>query len=353
MRGNDTQQSELFSYLSPEARVPQDHPLRKIRKMADEALREISAHLEELYSSQGRPSVAPERLLRTLLLQMLFSVRSERRLMEELDYNLLFRWFVGMNMDEPVWDVTVFTKNRDRLLEGAVAELFFSAVLRQARREELLSDDHFTVDGTLIEAWAGKKSYQLKEKAPKAGSGSRGELLLSDRYESSTDPEARMFKKSLGGEAKLSYLGHLLTENRHGLIVATQVTRATTKAEHEAALEMVDRLPRKSRRVTLGADKGYDQDELIRQLRRRKVTPHVAPHTKRRCAIDRRTTRHRGYEISQRKRKRVEEAFGWMKTIALMRKVRHRGRRLVEWMFTLAASACNLVRMARLKPLPT
>jgi transposase len=353
MRGNDTQQSELFSYLSPEARVPEDHPLRKIRKMADEAFGEISARLEELYSSQGRPSVAPERLLRALLLQMLFSVRSERRLMEELDYNLLFRWFVGMNMDEPVWDVTVFTKNRDRLLEGAVAELFFSAVLKQARGQELLSDDHFSVDGTLIEAWAGKKSYQLKEKPPARGSGSRGEMLLSDRYESGTDPEARMFKKSLGGEAKLSYLGHLLTENRNGLIVATKVTRATTKAEEEAALEMLDRIQRKSQRVTLGADKGYDQDDFIRQLRRRKVTPHVASHTKRRCAIDRRTTRHRGYEISQRKRKRIEEAFGWMKTIALMRKVRHRGRRLVEWMFTLAASACNLVRMARLKPLPT
>jgi transposase len=296
----------------------------------------------------GRQSVAPEKLLRALLLQIFYSVRSERLLMEQLEYNLLFRWFVGLSVDEPVWVPTVFSKNRKRLLDGNIAQAFFEAVLCQAREKDLLSDEHFTVDGTLLEAWASKKSYQKKEEPPSQGSGSRGEELLRDTHECQTDPDAQMYRKSKGGEAKLCHMGHTLMENRNGLAVAGRITEAITQAEWAAALEMVQAVTGGRRRITLGADTGYDQEDLIAQLRTMKVTPHIAPHQERRSYVDGRTTRQSGYEMSLKKRKRVEEIFGWLKTTALMRKLRHRGRPLVQWMFTLALAGYNLVRMRTL-----
>lgn len=338
----------MYSYLSTEQRVPLDHPLRAIREMGDEALKSLSSRFAGLYSGIGRRSIAPEKLLRALLLQVLFSIRSERMLIEQLDYNLLFRWFVGMNMDEPVWNPTVFSKNRERLLKGDIAQAFFEAVLSQARERELLSDDHFTVDGTLLEAWASKKSFQRKEDPPSEGSGSRGEVLLRDTHECKTDPDAQLYRKSAGGEFKLCHLAHILMENRSGLPVAGRVSMATTQAEWEAALEMLAKTTGRDRRVTLGADAGYDNADLIQSLRDLKVTPHVAQHTKRKSAIDGRTTRHPGYEISLKKRKSIEQIFGWLKTTALLRKVRHRGQKLVQWTFTLALSAYNLMRMRTL-----
>lgn len=338
----------MYSYLSTEQRVPWDHPLRAIREMGDEALKSLSSRFAGLYSGIGRRSIAPEKLLRALLLQVLFSIRSERMLIEQLDYNLLFRWFVGMNMDEPVWNPTVFSKNRERLLKGDIAQAFFEAVLSQARERELLSDDHFTVDGTLLEAWASKKSFQRKEDPPSEGSGSRGEVLLRDTHECKTDPDAQLYRKSAGGEFKLCHLAHILMENRSGLPVAGRVSMATTQAEWEAALEMLAKTTGRDRRVTLGADAGYDNADLIQSLRDLKVTPHVAQHTKRKSAIDGRTTRHPGYEISLKKRKSIEQIFGWLKTTALLRKVRHRGQKLVQWTFTLALSAYNLMRMRTL-----
>lgn len=348
MRGTDLNQSAMYSYLSTEQRVPLDHPLRAIREMGDEALKSLSSRFAGLYSGIGRRSIAPEKLLRALLLQVLFSIRSERMLIEQLDYNLLFRWFVGMNMDEPVWNPTVFSKNRERLLKGDIAQAFFEAVLSQARERELLSDDHFTVDGTLLEAWASKKSFQRKEDPPSEGSGSRGEVLLRDTHECKTDPDAQLYRKSAGGEFKLCHLAHILMENRSGLPVAGRVSMATTQAEWEAALEMLAKTTGRDRRVTLGADAGYDNADLIQSLRDLKVTPHVAQHTKRKSAIDGRTTRHPGYEISLKKRKSIEQIFGWLKTTALLRKVRHRGQKLVQWTFTLALSAYNLMRMRTL-----
>jgi transposase len=350
MRGNDQNQSPMFSYLSPEERVPADHPLRDIRRMTDEALRDLSPQFQGLYSRLGRRSIAPEKLLRSLLLQIFFSVRSERMLMDQLNYNLLFRWFVGLNMDEPVWDATVFSKNRERLLKGDIAQAFFAIVLKQARCRGLLSSEHFTVDGTLLEAWASMKSYQKKAEPPQQGSGTRGEMLLRDTHESKTDPEARLYRKSSGGEFKLSYLGHVLMENRSGLPVAGTVTQATTQAEWQAAVEMIESLNHGQRRVTLGADKAYDRADLVEALRDRQVTPHIHKHEndRRRSNLDGRTTRHEGYEISLQKRKQIEHIFGWLKTTALMRKLRHRGCALVRWMFTLALSAYNLIRINRM-----
>lgn len=338
----------MFSYLSPEERVPTDHPLRRIRTVADAALRQLSPRFGELYSLLGRRSVPPEKLLRALLLQVLFTVRSERMLMEQLQYNLLFRWFVGMNLDDPVWDVTVFSKNRTRLLEGDIAKAFFEAVLDQARAQGWLSDEHFTVDGTLLEAWASKKSFQPKDTPPKKGSGSRGEILLRDTHESKTDPDARMYRKSAAGEFKLCHMGHVLMENRHGLVVSGCLTEATPQGEWEAAVEMVAEVRTGQRRVTLGADAEYDEAKLVASLRQMRVTPHVAQHTLRASALDGRTTRHAGYAVSLKKRKCVEQIFGWLKTTAGLRKVRHRGRKLVQWTFTLALAACNLVRMSNL-----
>jgi transposase len=361
MRGEDKQQHDLFSYGSLEDRVPQDHPLRPIRIMVDEALKALSQKFDVIYGDEGRPSIAPERLLRALLLQMLYTVRSERMLIEQLDYNLLFRWFVGMSMNESVWHPTVFAKNRDRLLEGEIAREFFEQVLKQARRQHLLSSEHFTVDGTMIEAWAGQKSFQPKNNddvlkpPPPPAPGSNptvnyhGQKRSNETHESKTDPMARLYRKSHSAEAKLVYLGHVMTENRNGLIVNTALTQATGKAERDAAVAMAKQIPGGSQRVTLGADKAYDTKGLVGELRELNVTPHVAQNmTNRRSAIDGRTTRHEGYEVSQRKRKRVEEVFGWLKTVAAMRKTRFRGPDRVGWMFTFAAAAYNLVRMRNL-----
>jgi transposase len=357
MRGDAPQQTAIFSYISPEERVPQEHPLRTIRMMVDAVLKELSPQFDRRYSSTGRPSIAPEKLLRALLLQVLYTVRSERLLMEQLDYNLLFRWFVGLNMDDPIWDSTVFSKNRERLLAGAVAQAFFEQVLAQAREQGLLSDDHFTVDGTLIEAWAGQKSFKPREAAPPSqppddpGNPSidfRGERRTNATHASTTDPEARLYKKAKGQEAKLAYVGHVLMENRHGLVVDSRVTQATGTAEREAALAMAEAIPGQQR-VTLGADKSYDTRDFVRELRELRVTPHVAQNTSgRSSAIDSRTTRHPGYAVSQRKRKCVEEIFGWLKTVGLLRKTRYRGVARVGWMFTFAVAAYNLVRMRTL-----
>jgi transposase len=360
MRGNDTQQGAMFSYLSPEQRVPADHPLRPIRQMVDTVLKRLSPRFEAMYAEGGRPSIPPEQLLRALLLQCLYSVRSERLLMEQLDYNLLFRWFVGLNMDDPIWDFTVFSKNRERLLEADVARAFFAEVGQLAREQGRLSDEHFTVDGTLIEAWAGQKSFKPRAGVAPPPSDSdagnpsvdfRGQKRTNDTHTSTTDPDARLYKKAKGQEAKLAFLGHVLMENRNGLVVETRLTKATGTAEREAALEMVGaKRQRKRGRLTLGGDKNYDTSEHVASLCELKVTPHVAQNTGRPggSSIDQRTTRHAGYAVSQTKRKRVEEIFGWFKTVALMRKTRFRGLQRVGWMFTWAAAAYNLVRMRNL-----
>ena len=356
MRGHDLHQDAMFSYLSPEQRVPQDHPLRPIRRMTDQALQRLSPRFERMYADIGRPSIAPEKLLRALLLQVLYTIRSERMPMEQLDYNLLFRWFVGLNMDDVVWVPTVFSKNRDRLLEGAVAEAFFDEVLREAGEQELLSEEHFTVDGTLLEAWASQKSFQRKdapEGPPPEDPGNPTvdfykEKRTNETHQSTTDPDARLARKGKGKEAKLSYAGHVLMENRNGLVVNVRLTQATGTAEREAAVEMVDDIPG-PKQVTVGADKNYDAEAMVQQLRERKATPHVAQNQeRRRSAIDSRTTRHPGYQISQRARKKVEESFGWMKTVGLLRKLRHRGLERVGWIFTFTAAAFNLVRIRNL-----
>jgi transposase len=356
MRGVDQQQAALFSYVSLEQRVPPEHPLRTIRQMVDTALVGLWERFEALYAQTGRPSIAPERVLRALLLQILYSIRSERLLMEQLDYNLLFRWFVGLTLDEPVWDPTVFTKNRDRLLAGEVAHAFFERVLARARSQQLLSNEHFTVDGTLIEAWASLKSFKPRTDPPAAppddpGNPSvdfRGKKRTNATHASATDPDARLYKKAKGQEAKLGYLGHVLMENRTGLIVNTRLTQARGTAEREAAVEMVGELPG-NHRVTVGGDKAYDTREFVQDLRAVAATPHVAQNTTNRAsAIDGRTTRHAGYALSQRKRKRVEEIFGWQKTVGLLRKVRYRGLELVRWVFTFTAAAYNLVRLQKL-----
>ena len=358
MRGADDKQGSAFSYVSLEARVPKSHPLRRIREMVDTALGEMSPQFERLYSKVGRPSIPPEKLLRALLLQILFTIRSERLLMEQLDYNLLFRWFVGLGMDDMVWVPTVFTKNRERLLEGDIAQAFFLRVLEQARKLHFLSDEHFTVDGTLIEAWASQKSFRPKEPSPDPQQPDdpgnptvdfHGEKRANATHQSTTDPQARLYKKGKGHEAKLAYLGHALMENRNGLVVDTRVTPATGRAEREAAVAMLEEIPG-SGRVTVGADKNYDTQEFVATARGFEVTPHVAQNTNGRAsAIDERTTRHPGYTISQRVRKRVEEIFGWMKTIGLMRKTRHKGEDRVGWMFTFTAAAYNLIRIRNLR----
>jgi transposase len=358
MRGDDLQQDAMFSYVSPDRRVPADHPLRPIRRMVDQVLKDLSSRFDTLYSSTGRPSIAPEKLLRTLLLQVLYTVRSERLLLEQLDYNLLFRWFVGLNMDDPVWDATVFCKNRERLLKGAVAQAFFEQVLKLARQKDLLSDEHFTVDGTLIEAWAGQKSFQKKDTAagpPPDDPGNpavdfHGEKRSNQTHQSKTDPESRLYKKGPGKEAKLSYQGQVMMENRNGLVTGTRLTQATGTAEREAAVDMAQQIAgRDGSPVTVGADKAYDTQDFVQHLRDLNITPHVAQNTRNRSsAIDGRTTRHAGYALSQRKRKRVEEIFGWIKTVGLMRKTRHRGLARVGWMFTFTAAAYNLVRIRNL-----
>jgi len=350
MRGDDRGPDAMFSYIRPEQRVPADHPLRRVRDMVDAALQELSGEFARLYPKTGRPSIPPEKLLRALLLQLLYSVRSERQLMEQLDYNLLFRWFVGLSMDDPVWDPTVFTKNRERLLQGDIARAFFERVLAQAQRQHLLSTEHFAVDGTLIEAWAGLKSFKRKGAPPTPPDDPgnptvnfHGERRSNATHGSTTDPDARLARKGHQHEAKLAYQGHVLMENRTGLVVDMCVTQALGTAERETALALATNL---RSGATLGADKGYDTREFVATLRQLGVTPHVAQNTtNRRSAIDERTTRHAGYAVSQRVRKRVEEIFGWLKTVALFRKTRHRGVRRVGWLFTFAAAVYNLVRI--------
>lgn len=357
MRGSDLQQMAVFSYLSPEQRVPVNHPLRAIRQFADKILVQLSPQLEKMYSQIGRPSIAPEKLLRALLLQVLYTVRSERLLMEELSYNLLFRWFVGMNLDDAVWHPTVYSKNRDRLLEGNIAEEFFRLVVGEATELGLMSDEHFTVDGTLLEACASLKSFKKVdggEEAPVDDPGNptvnfHGEERRNQTHQSTTDPDALLARKGAGKEAKLSYSGHVLMENRNGLVADVEVLQANGTAERDAALVMIETIEG-DHAVTVGADKNYDTKDFVAETRNLKATPHVAQniHARRSSAIDGRTTRHAGYAISQVKRKRIEEIFGWMKTVGGMRKLRHRGLHLVGWMFTFAAAAYNLVRMRNL-----
>ena len=360
MRGDDPRNESMFSYVTPETRVRSDHPLRPIRRMTDAALAQLSPRFDRLYSTIGRPSIPPEQLLRALLLQILYSIRSERLLMEELDYSVLYRWFIGLSMDDPVWDATTFTKNRDRLLDGDIADAFFAEVLVAVRAEGLLSDEHFTVDGTLLEAWASHKSFKPKDGShpppddPKNPTVNfHGERRRNDTHQSTTDPEARLYKKAAGREAKLGYLAHLLTENRHGFIIDTAVTDATGTAERDAALHMLGELPLTTRRVTVAGDKNFDVPAWVAAVRQLGITPHVAQNTsKRRSAIDGRTTRHPGYALSQRCRKKVEQPFGWMKTVGLLRKLRHRGGRKVDWIVSFTAAAYNLVRWRTLTALP-
>lgn len=362
MRGDDRLAEVFFSYLRLEDRVPSDHPLRKIRALVDAALTELSPSFDKLYARDGRPSIPPERLLRALLLQAFYTVRSERQLMEQLDFNLLFRWFVGLSIDDPVWDATVFCKNRDRLLDGDIARQFLAATLGHAQVRSLLSTEHFSVDGTLIEAWASMKSFVPKDggdKRPPSGEGSaggggrnrerdfHGEKRRNDTHASTTDPDARLFRKGRGKEAKLCHMGHILIENRNGLIVDARLTEANGTAERSAALDMI--ADSAGRQSTVGADKNYDTAGFVTGCREQGCTPHVAQNnTNRRSALDGRTTRHPGYAVSQIKRKRVEEPFGWMKTVAPLRRTRHRGRRLVEWVFVFTAAAYNLVRIPKL-----
>jgi transposase len=356
VRGDEDHQGGMWSYVPLEQRIPEDHPLRPIRKMVDRVLQEMSPEFDGLYSKVGRPSIAPEKLLRALLIQVLYTIRSERMLMEQLDYNLLFRWFVGLEMDDPVWVPTVFSKNRDRLLTGRVAESFFTRVIEQARERQLLSNEHFTVDGTLIEAWASQKSFRPKNdrdpKPPSKGSNPevdfRGQKRRNDTHQSTTDPDARLFRKGTAMGAQLCYMGHALMDNRHGLVVDARVSKATGTAERDVACQMIHDVPGGSP-ITVGADKAYDARAFIKSLREISVTPHVAQNTSGRSSgIDGRTTRHAGYAISQRKRKLVEQVFGWMKTVGGMRKTRHRGVGLVEWMFVFTAAAYNLVRVRNL-----
>jgi transposase len=356
MRGEAPRTEALFSYLSPAQRVPKDHPLREVRRIADAALKELSPVFSGMYSVTGRPSIPPEHLLRALLLQALYTVRSERLLMEQLDYNLLFRWFVGIGMDDAVWDATTFSKNRDRLLEADVAALFFQSVLSQAKQLGLTSDEHFTVDGTLIEAWAGMKSFQRKDGTGAGPSDDdpgnpsvnfHGEQRRNDTHESTTDPDSRMARKGDGKEAKLAYQGHVVMENRNGLVVAGTVSQAGGRAEVESALELLEEMPRSADRITVAGDKGYDTRAFVDGARAADATPHVAQKA-RYSAIDGRTTRHAGYAVSQKKRKRVEEIFGWLKTVGVMRKTRHRGVERVNWMFTFVLAAYNLVRIRNL-----
>jgi transposase len=359
MRGIDATQSDMFSYVSPENRVPKEHPLRPIRILVNDALQALSPEFKRMYSDIGRPSIAPEKLLRALLLQILYTIRSERMLMEQLNYNLLFRWFVGLNMDDGVWDATVFSKNRDRMLKSDVARLFFQAVVEQARLLGLLSDEHFSVDGTLIEAWASQKSFQKKDNGNSdnntmdSGNGSvdfHGEQRTNDTHESKTDPDARLYRKGKGKEAKLCYAGHVLMENRNGLAIDGEITKATGTAEREAALEILGDI-NGEKRVTVGTDKAYDTHDFVENTRAMNVTPHVTQNTNgRSSAIDGRTTRHDGYAMSLRCRARIEEIFGWLKTVGGQRKTRYRGEKLVGWMFDLSLAAYNLVRMRKLAP---
>jgi transposase len=367
MRGEDQRSEGFFSYVRLETRIAADHPLRAIRALVDEALADLSCAFDKLYAREGRPSIPPERLLRALLLQAFYTVRSERQLMEQLDYNLLFRWFVGLSADDPVWDATVFCKNRDRLLDGDIAAKFMTGVLNLPQVRKLLSSEHFSVDGTLIEAWASMKSFVPKSlpsgsdprdgaghpPAGKAGGGRNaerdfhGEKRKNDTHSSTTDPDARLLRKGAGKEAKLCHMGHLMMENRNGLIVDARLTEANGTAERATALDMIE--DNAAPGSTVGGDKNYDTADFVAGCRERGCTPHVSQNdTNRRSAIDGRTTRHTGYRISTIKRKRIEQPFGWMKTVGGLRKTRHRGRGLVEWFFVLTVTACNLARIPKI-----
>ena len=377
MRGSDERSGSLFSYVDLEARVRKDHPLRPIRGLVNEALAAMAGEFSVMYSGMGRPSIAPEKLLRAMLLQAFYSIRSERQLMERLEFDLLFRWFVGLGIDDAVWDHSTFSKNRDRLLAGDVAARFLASVLAQKRVKRLLSSDHFSVDGTMIEAWASMKSFKPREpdgdnepkdpgagddepreppREPPPGAGRnaevdfRGEKRSNETHASTTDPDARLYRKGPGMEARLAFMGHVLMENRCGLLVDARLTRATGHAERVAALAMIEARADRPRAITLGADRGYDAEDFVNELRAMNVRPHVAQNLARRggSAIDGRTTRHRGYAASQRIRKRIEEGFGWMKTVAGLDRPMLRGLDRVGWAFTFAAAAYNLVRLPKL-----
>jgi transposase len=362
MRGADGRTGALFSYVDLEARVRRDHPLRVIRSIVNEALAALEGEFSALYSPIGRPSIPPEKLLRAMLLQAFYSIRSERLLMERLEYDLLFRWFVGIGVDDAAWDHSVFSKNRDRLLEGDVAAKFLAAVLARPKVKKLLSTDHFSVDGTLVEAWASMKSVKPKDgpgEPPAQGGGRNadanfhGQKRSNDTHASTTDPEAKLYRKGQGKETRLCFIGHGLMENRHGLLVDACLTLADGHAERVAALHMIEACADRPQTITLGADKAYDAEDFVNELRSMKVTPHVAQNTSgRRSAIDGRTIRHSGYAVSQRIRKRIEEAFGWMKTVAGQAKTKFRGRDRVGWAFTFAAAAYNLVRLPKLLAVP-
>jgi transposase len=362
MRGGDGQSGSLFSYVDLEVRVGPNHPLRAIRTIVNEALAALESDFSALYSPIGRPSIPPEKLLRAMLLQAFYSIRSERQLMERLEFDLLFRWFVGIGVDDAAWDHSVFSKNRDRLLEGAIAAKFMKAVLDQPRVKRLLSTDHFSVDGTLIEAWASMKSFRPKEGSdePPAEGGGRnaerdfhGQRRSNETHASTTDAEARLYRKGKGKEAKLCFMGHALMENRHGLVVDACLTQADGHAERIAALHMIEPHADRPNAITLGADKAYDTRDFVNELRSMNATPHVAQNTNRRAsAIDGRTTRHAGYAVSQRIRKRIEEAFGWIKTIAGQDKTKFRGQDRVGWAFVFAAAAYNLTRLPKLMAAP-
>ena len=354
MRGIDDKRDAMFIYLSPEDFVPADHPLRPIRTMVDAALEGLSAEFNRIYSHTGRPSIPPEKLLKALILQALYSIRSNRMLTEQIGYSILFRWFLGMALDEPVWDHSSFTQNQQRLIGSEAASRFFQRVLEQARKKKLLSAEHFTVDGTLLESWASLKSFQPRDGAPPSGEGRnpevdfKGTKRTNDTHASTTDPQAKLMRHGVGKEAKLCWMGHVLTENRNGLVVATSLTQASGTAEREAAEQML-RQAKKRSRITLGADKGYDVKAFVETLRSLKVTPHIACRESHGSwAIDGRTTRHAGYHISQRARKRIEEVFGWLKTVGVFRKLRYIGQKKIAWYFTLALSVYNLVRMRSL-----
>lgn len=358
MRGEDVKSTTMFSYVALEDRIPADHPLRFHRKFVDGVLAELSPRFERIYSRIGRPSIPPEQLLRALVIQLLYSIRSERLLMEQLDYNLLFRWFVGLGIDDPVWVATVFSKNRDRLLEGDIAKAFLAEVVEEANRRNLLSDEHFTVDGTLLEAWASQKSFRPKDKEPPAGNPAADrnpdvnwhkQKRSNETHASTTDPDARQAKKGQGQEAKLSYQGNVLMDNRHGLVVDAEAVIVGGTTEVDTALEMMDRLPASGRKRTVGGDKGFDQERFVSESRARNFTPHVAQNTSnRRSAIDGRTTRHNGYKVSQIRRKLIEEGFGWGKTTGLLHKLRHRGLDRVDWVFTFTTAVYDMVRIRTL-----
>jgi transposase len=360
MRGQKNEpQTEMYSYIPLESRIPANHPLRKIKEIVNSVLEDMDKEFDALYSHTGRPSVPPEMLLKALFLQILYGIRSEKVLLEQIDFNFLYRWFVGLKSDDKIWNETVFSKNRERLLKGEIADKLFKEVIKLADKKKLISEDHFTVDGTLVEAWASLKSFQKKDsnedRKDDGDSGNpsvdfHGEKRSNDTHESTTDPEAKLYRKSKGQAAKLSYMGHLLMENRNGLAVGADATVAGYFAEHESALDMIDSLGTKGNK-TLGADKHYDNEDFCNNLRKKKVTPHIAMNKharKHSSAIDGRTTRHPGYEISQRKRKRVEEIFGWLKGFSIIRRPHFRGLDRIEYLFKFAVSVYNILRIRNL-----